>query len=180
VTPTLLVGGDLDTRDESHARQQLHELVDAGVTHLVDTRLEWSDQEWVAAESPGTAYLHVGMDDAGQAVPDAWFDDAVGWVQEARADGGVVLAHCHMGVNRGPSLGFAVLLAEGWDPLEALVRIRQVRPIAWVAYAEDALGWHHRRQGTDPAEDLQRVADWRAASSLDLERVIREKRAQGW
>jgi dual specificity phosphatase 3 len=183
VTDQLLVGGDLDTRDGELAGRQLRELVDAGVTHLVDTRIEWDDLAWVAERSPAVRYLHLGMDDAGQAVPAEWFDEAVGWALEAIETGGTVLTHCHMGINRGPSLGFAVLLAQGWDALEALERIREVRPIAFVAYAEDALRWHHAREGSPDVRlvsDLDRVARWRAQSHLDLEDVIRQKRQQGW
>lgn len=183
VTDRLLVGGDLDTRDGDLAGRQLRELVDAGVTHLVDTRIEWDDLAWVAERSPEIGYLHLGMDDAGQAVPTAWFEEAVTWALEAIESGGTVLTHCHMGINRGPSLGFAVLLAQGWDALEALERIREVRPIAFVAYAEDALRWHHDREGSSHerlVSDLDRVARWRAQSRVDLEDVIRQKRQQGW
>ena len=127
-------------------------------------------------------YLHHGMDDIGQQVPPEWFDVAVDWVLAAIREGGTVLAHCHMGINRGPSLGFAVLLAQGVDPVEALGRIRATRPVAFVAYADDALRWHHARQGTAERlrPDLRRVAEWRQTHHLDLADVIRRKRAQGW
>ncbi|GAB3991160.1 protein-tyrosine phosphatase family protein [Nocardioides marmoraquaticus] len=183
VADRLLVGGDLDTQDDELAGRQLDELLDVGLTHLVDCRVEWDDAAWVAERAPAVAYLHHGMDDAGQAVPDAWFEEAVGWALEALESGGTVLTHCHMGINRGPSLGFAVLLALGTDPVEALERIRVARPEAYAAYADDALGWHHRRQGSSAdqlAADLDRVARWRSQHSLDLEQVIRLKRQQGW
>jgi dual specificity phosphatase 3 len=182
VTEQLLVGGDLDTRDEELAGRQLRELVEAGVTHLLDTRIEWTDEEWVAQVAPDVHYLHHGMDDAGQQVPFEWFDEAVSWAQEAIDADGVVLAHCHMGVNRGPSLGLAVLLAQGWDPIEALDAIRTARPIAWVAYADEALRWHHDRRGSEGqlTVDLRRVARWRQDNQLDVEQVIRAKRQAGW
>jgi protein-tyrosine phosphatase len=183
VTPRLLVGGDLDTRDLGLASRQLRELVEAGVTHVVDARIEWSDEQWVAEEAPGVAYLHHGMDDAGQQVPGEWFEVAVGWTLEALAQGGTVLAHCHMGINRGPSLGFAVLLAQDWDAVDALDAIREVRPIAWVAYAEDALRWHHEKRAS-PAEELdrdrRRLVQWREDNHLDLEAVLRLQRSQGY
>lgn len=183
VTPHLLVGGDLDTRDLELASSQLRELVEVGVTHLVDARIEWSDEDWVAETAPGITYLHHGMDDAGQQVPGAWFDVTVDWALGAMQQGGTVLAHCHMGINRGPSLGFAVLLAQGWDVVEALDTIRSVRPIAWVAYAEDALRWHHERQDSSPEHldrDRRRVVQWREDNHLDLEAVIRLQRSQGY
>ena len=183
VTPALLVGGDLDTRDAGLAARQLDELVEAGVTHVVDARIEWSDEHWVAEVAPGVAYLHHGMDDAGQQVPFEWFDVAVNWALEAIAQGGTVLTHCHMGINRGPSLGFAVLLAQGWDTIDALDAIRSARPIAWVAYAEDALRWHHHRRGSSEEaldRDRRRVVQWREENDLDLNAVIRLRRSQGW
>jgi hypothetical protein len=183
VTPHLLVGGDLDTTDNELASRQLAELLEAGVTHLVDARIEWSDEQWVAEAAPALGYLHHGMDDAGQRVPAVWFDVGVDFTLDAIEQGGTVLTHCHMGINRGPSLGFAVLLAQGWDPVEALDAIRSARPIAWVAYAEDALRWHHESLGSAPDElerDRQRVVRWRQDNELDLAAVIRLKRTQGW
>ena len=182
VTEHLLVGGDLGTQDEDLAARQLRELVDAGVTHLVDTRIEWDDKAWVAERSPDLVYRHHGMDDAGQEVPPEWFDEAVGSALEAIEGGGTVLAHCHMGVNRGPSLGLAVLLAQGWDVIDALDTIRSARPVAWVAYADDALRWYHARHGsaTRLEADLVRVRRWRSENQLDVEQVIRAKREAGW
>jgi dual specificity phosphatase 3 len=182
VTDHLIVGGDLDTAREAHAEEQLRELVEAGLTHILDTRIEWDDLAWVAERSPEVRYLHHGMDDAGQRVPFEWFDDAVAWALEAIEADGVVLAHCHMGVNRGPSVGFAVLLAQGWDPIEALDAIRGARDVAWIAYADEALRWHHARRGTEGQlrADLARVARWRQDHHLDLEAVIRAKRQAGW
>jgi dual specificity phosphatase 3 len=183
VTPQLLVGGDLDTRDSALAASQLEELVRIGVTHIVDARIEWTDEHWVAETAPGITYLHHGMDDAGQQVPGSWFDVGVGFALGAIDRDGTVLTHCHMGINRGPSLGFAVLLAQGWDAVEALDAIRAARPIAWVAYAEDALRWHHARRGSTSAEldrDRRRLVQWRQDNELDLAAVIRLKRSEGW
>ncbi len=178
VTDRLLVGGDLDYRSRLLAIQQIHELHDAGVTHIIDVRVEWSDEDWVAELLPGLKYFHHGIDDAGQAVPAAWFQAGVDWALAAMDAGGVVLSHCHMGINRGPSLGFAVLLALGWDAVDALDAIHSARPIAFIAYAEDALRWHHR----DPralTRDLERLVAWRQRIGLDLGGVIRLQREQG-
>jgi dual specificity phosphatase 3 len=177
VTPQLLVGGDFDYQSDELAGRQLAELVEAGLTHIVDVRVEWSDEDFVRQREPRIEYLHHGVDDVGQVVPASWFDRGVGYALKAIKRGGVVLTHCHMGINRGPSLGFAVLLAEGWDPVLALHTIRTARPIAFVAYAEDALAWWHQ----DPArleEELERLALWRRENQLDVAAVIRMKRAQ--
>jgi dual specificity phosphatase 3 len=178
VTEQLLIGGDLAS-DEQTAASQLHELLEVGVTHIFDARIEWSDERFVNNLAPMIRYRHMGMDDVGQRVPAAYFEQAVTFINTAIAGGGRVLSHCHMGINRGPSVGFAALLAQGRDPIEALDAIRQAREIAWVAYAEDALRWHHQRSQT-PGQlkaDLTRVRRWREANQLDLARVIRQKRS---
>jgi protein-tyrosine phosphatase len=179
VTANLLIGGDLDYRSRELAAEQVVELHRAGVTHIIDVRVEWTDEDWVAELLPGLEYFHHGIDDAGQDVPAAWFDAGVRYALDALERGGVVLTHCHMGINRGPSLGFAVLLALGWDAVEALDAIRRARPIAFIAYAEDALRWHHRGDQAALDRDLRRLRRWREHHDLDVESVIRLKRQQG-
>ena len=181
VTSHLAVGGDISAFDDDLAALQFAEICALGITHIVDVRLEWSDLDAFAESAPHIGYLHHGMDDAGQAVPYEWFEEAVRWVEQAGPDA-VVLAHCHMGINRGPSLGFAILLAQGWDPVDAIAAIRAARPHANVWYAADALEWHLARTGADPeTADAQRaaLAAWREAHPLDVVRIIREQRARG-
>ena len=184
VTPQLAVGGDLHSRDDELALLQFTEICELGITHIVDVRLEWSDLDTFAAHAPEIGYLHHGMDDAGQAVPAEWFEQAVSWVEAAYADnrGAVVLTHCHMGINRGPSLGFAVLLAQGWDPVEAMTAIRAARPQANIWYAADALDWYHARTGVDAetgAAQHAALAAWREENPLDVVRLIRQQRERG-
>ncbi len=70
VTPQLLVGGDLDP-DDAVATSQLVELLALGVRHIVDARVEWTDESFVARHAPFVRYSHVGIDDAGQRIPAA-------------------------------------------------------------------------------------------------------------
>ena len=182
VTPTLAVGGDISAHDDELAVMQFTEICALGITHIVDVRLEWNDAEAFVQSAPHIGYLHHGMDDAGQAVPLEWFERAVGWIESAGPDA-VVLTHCHMGINRGPSLGFAVLLAQGWDPVEAITAIRTARPCANVWYAADALTWHQQRTGLDLATCVEQhatLAAWREANPLDVVRIIREQRDRGF
>jgi protein-tyrosine phosphatase len=82
-------------------------------------------------------------------MPDEWFDAGVAFALDALKDPDAqVLAHCHMGINRGPSMAYAILLATGMEPVAALTAIRQARPIAAIAYDGDALDWWHRADGT--------------------------------
>ncbi len=178
VTPYLAIGGDLDTEQHDVGIGQLAELGEAGITHVIDVRVEWSDEEWVREQNADVDYLHLGIDDAGQRVPDAWFDEGVGFAVEAFESGGVVLAHCHMGINRGPSMGFAILLALGWDAREALDTIHAARPVAFIAYAEDALRWHHGEGSPELEADLRRVQQWRDDTDRDMRAVVRAMRGE--
>lgn len=176
VTSNLWIGGDLETRHPTLAHVQLDELDQAGITDIVDCRIEWNDQDWVTATKPDLGYLWLGVDDAGQRMPDAWFDRGTAFAVDRLAAGGTVLTHCHMGINRGPSMGFAVMLALGWDAIDALDRIRARRPIAYVSYAEDALDWWLRKQGASPEEQREqrrRIDQWRRENHLDVATVIR-------
>lgn len=180
VTPRLAVGGDLDQWDDHLAQCQLGELVGHGVTHVVDVRNEADDHEFVERLTDCVTYLWHGMDDRGQRVPGAWFETAVGWVEEVLEDPeAVVLTHCHMGINRGPSLGYAILLAQGVDAVDAIAVVRAARPIAAVAYAEDALRWWHKRSGASAGQrrdDRARLRASREANPLDVVRIIAERR----
>ncbi len=179
VTPTLLVGADLETFDRALANDQLTELVEAGVTHILDTREEWSDEQLVRELAPTIRYLHQGVDDAGQPLTVEWFEECVTWIRGAAAESGVVLVHCHMGINRAPSLVLAALLDQGLEVASALDRVRTSRPIAVIDYADDVLQWHHARTSTPPEQaeaDRRALADWRARNHLDTQTVIRGKR----
>jgi dual specificity phosphatase 3 len=179
ITSQLWIGGDLEVGIPMLALIQLEELDQAGVTDIVDVRLEWNDEDWVTAAKPHLRYCWLGVDDAGQLMPDAWFDTGTDYVLTRVNSGGRVLVHCHMGINRGPSMGYAAMLALGWDPVDALDRIRAARPIAYVAYAEDALDWWLRKNGDSTS--ARRVAErrlqkWRGDNDLDVAGVIRRIR----
>lgn len=179
ITPRLATGGDL--REElDEALCDLRAWEQLGITHVVDNRLEWSDREFVAEHSPAMAYLHNGVDDNGEDMPDDWFDIGVPFVLAAMAEPtSKILVHCHMGINRGPSLAFATLLALGWDPIEAMTAIRTARPIAAIGYADDALDWHHRRRRvarTTQVENWRRMDEWYDANPIDVVRIIKQIR----
>jgi hypothetical protein len=175
VTDFLLVGGDLDG-DEVRALAQADELAAAGVTHVLDARAEASDGD-VWETFAGVTYHWDGIEDAGQPVGHGWFEAVAAFARTAlAAPGARLLTHCHLGVNRGPSAALAVLLDRGWDPVDALDAIRAARPVAAVAYADDALDWHLARRGAGWFERRRtraRVEEWRRAHPLDVPEVVR-------
>jgi dual specificity phosphatase 3 len=171
LTDQLYTGGDLPASTELLI-EHIIDWAAAGITHVIDNRMEWSDEHLVAQHAPHITYLHIGIDDAGQPIADEWFESGVGFAIDALATpGSVVLAHCHAGVNRGPSMALAIMLALGWDVVAALDHIRAARPIALVRYAEDTLTWWHGRRVVPDALrawEMQRLAVWRDEKWIDL------------
>lgn len=180
VTDRIATGGDLPQCWED-AVVAVRGWQDLGITHVIDNRQEWTDEDVVARLAPEIGYLYNGVDDAGNGQPDHWFDDGVAWARDALRDPDAkVLSHCHMGINRGPSLTYAILLDQGFDAVEAIDAIRRARPIAGVLYAEDALDWFHRRHDVAPVRqtaDRRRLAQWRRENRIDVVRIIRDIRA---
>ena len=135
VTAHLWVGGDLEVTDDELAASQLDELDAAGITDIVDLRLEWSDEDWVTAAKPHIRYRWLGVDDAGQRMPDEWFDAGTEHVLTQLSSGGTgpgALPHGHQpgpldGVRGhartrlGPDRGARP------DPAAAADRVRRIR-----------------------------------------------------
>ena len=147
VTERLWTGGD---RGSQTMYGYLAQLESVGITHVIDCRPEGTrDQAYARTHVPGIDYLIAGQNDNGQKMPDSWFDTGVDYALNALADPDAqVLAHCHMGINRGPSMALAILLAQGMTPQDALTAITSARPIAQVTYAQDAIDWWAKRKAT--------------------------------
>ena len=171
----LIVSGDLPT-EERAARSQLADWAQLGVTHIVDVREEWSDAALVERYAPQMSYVSAGCDDFGGKRADAWFAAVLDELGDALRDpAAVVLVHCHMGVNRGPSMAFRLLLEQGWDAVDALNAIRRSRPIAALIYAKDAVDHFHRSHGSPDTvryTDRHRVSDWLDTNRVDVGWVI--------
>lgn len=94
-----------------------------------------------------------------------------------------VVVHCHMGVNSGPSMAYAILLSRGYGPVEALDLIRSARPIAAILYAADALRWWHRCNDADTAQrsvDQFAVREWFETNPSDADWIVSRIRRAGW
>lgn len=169
ITEELATGGDLSP-DPTEAFGQVEDIIGQGISLVVDMRSEANDAVvWDTVDE--VRYFHVPTHDGiGYRMPHEAFDQVVAAVREHWLTNGAwakVLVHCHMGINRGPSGAFAVMLDWGKDPLVAFDLIRKARPIAGIAYAEDALYADHRR----------RKARGQQVEARDVKRLERHIRA---
>ena len=175
VTPRVYVSGDLHP-SENQAKKQLNEWLTEGITHIFDCREEWDDSKIVQRHAPDIKYFHIGTHDNGGEQNYTWFDNGTALMEEALLDPeSKILIHCHMGVNRAPSMAFALLLRLGHGVKEGLQAIRSARPIAAILYAESALVWHAIKQGWSDKcvkRGLTEILDWHSHNRIDLRWVI--------
>ena len=163
ITDFLYVGGSLRSGDADPGTV-LTELRSHGVTHILDCRTETTDEALVAKLAPQIRYHQAGTEDEAAGTAEGWFESGVGFAREALSTPGhVILTHCALGQSRGPSMAYAVLLDQGYDPGEALLLITENRPQALANYAEHALAWHLDRVGADQAEREAAFESLRAA-----------------
>lgn len=176
VTDRIALCGDLPSSDVA-ARAQLDQWVAEGVTVILDVRGEFSDARRVADWAPGIRYIHLGTHDSGGAQDHSWFVLGVEEVLAALAGDPTakIVIHCHMGVNRAPSMAFAVLLAMGFEAIAAMEMIREARPIAAAVYADQALDVHLWLRGAHSAERAMAIAElkqWMRDNDVDVSWVI--------
>ena len=183
VDDRLYVCGDLPSDTDGFERV-LGEWVAAGITHVVDVRSEWNDADRVGDAAPSLDYTWLGTHDEGGTQDAAWFEAGVDAITMALGDPAArVVVHCHMGVNRAPSLAFAVMMELGRGIEDALEAIRTARPIAAIAYAADAVRWFGERRSMDggavqAASDRARA--WLASNPVATSWIIsRIRQAEG-
>jgi len=153
ITERLWTGGD---RGSTPMATWLAQIQSAGITAIIDCRPHGrADQAYAQAHAPHVGYLLIGQLDNGQTMPDDWFADGVDFALHAMRDPAAkVLAHCQLGINRGPSMAYAILLATGMKPDDARAAIVDARPIARIAYADDAADWWARLTAPVVAEPI--------------------------
>jgi len=180
VTDDLVVSGDLH-HDPARGLAQLREWTDAGVTGIIDCRGEWSDKRMVQAAEPDIIYYEHGTHDAGGSQDREWYRAGYDYFKHAKRmdPEGKVMVHCHMGINRAPSLAFYILIREGHTPAEALTLIRDARPIAACYYAESAWETYAEDERLSDGERMQgevAIMMFFDEREIDLRRVIHEVR----
>jgi dual specificity phosphatase 3 len=167
----LVLSGDLHP-DRELAQQQVAEYRQMGITHIIDCREEWDDEELLAELAPEIRYWNLGTHDDGGFQPDTWFDAGVAAYRQAMANGEAkILVHCHMGVNRGPSMALRLMLEHDPEalPEDCVIAIRRARPIARIHYAEDAARHHLGPAIPENLEGSRKVARMLTVLADDME-----------
>lgn len=130
VTPWLAVGSAIENAAD------VEEVLGRGVTHVVNCRVGFDDRGLLHGRA---GYLWDPAPDDRQPKEPGWFLDAIAFVEDARRDPKAkVLVHCTGGIDRSPSLAYAILRAAGWGPAEAEARIRTAYPEGRLVYRRDA------------------------------------------
>lgn len=130
ITARLATGGALT------AAGDVDILAAAGITHVIDCRAEFDDGPLLAQRFH---YLYDPTLDDGQPKPASWFQPGIAFALQALSLAtNRVYAHCAAGINRGPSMCYAIMRAFGWPATDALNTIKAGRPKALVAYSVSA------------------------------------------
>lgn len=118
VTENLAVGGRIRPVD-------IPALARVGITHVIDTRSEHSDDAQALAKEH-IKLLYLPTRDT-KPLTVTQMKEGSQWAQQAMLDGGRVLIHCEHGVGRSALLTCAVLTSEGMHAQDALQLVQQKR-----------------------------------------------------
>lgn len=161
ISDRILLGSSLRNGQGGSATERLRELVDVhGLTHILDCRSEAHDRYLVEDHAPEVVYLRCPLPEDPSQDLDDWFRQGVNAATTVLEDpASTLLVHCSNGQTRGPSMAFAILLAQGRPAADALTTIVTARRTARVEYASLALSWHLRRSSATPEERERALRD---------------------
>jgi protein-tyrosine phosphatase len=120
VAPWLFIGPALD-------REAYLDLMQQGVTHVIDLRAELSGDP-DPAPSLGLELLGVPVLDR-YAPTDEQFEQLAGWLKSSGPDS-VVYIHCQGGLERSPTIAIALLVRAGYELSEARHAVVRAHPHA--------------------------------------------------
>ena len=122
VTGRIAVGGGIWTA------QNMAQVAQAGVTHILDMQIEFDDTSLAAPH--GIAVLWNPIDDDFQPKSPEVFQWGVDFALEALDEQGTkVFVHCAAGVHRAPMMTLAILCSLSWKLEDALLLIEAKRPV---------------------------------------------------
>src|SRR5579872_1398096 len=118
ITERLYIGANISTP------QDIVDIHALGITHVIDCNTDDERQLFAGTAGSyvsGIALLSDPTEDDGAPKPASWFSPGIDFGVGALSHPGFkLLTHCAAGVNRGPSMGYAILRALGWWSLDAL------------------------------------------------------------
>lgn len=125
ITPRLAVGGGIWTREG------FEEVMRAGITHIINTQLEFDDNTLRLDGDGEPEILWLAMDDDFFPKPAHLFDGGVRFALKALEQrGSKVFVHCASGVHRAPMVALAILRVLGYGRRDAVDLLRARRPVA--------------------------------------------------
>lgn len=120
VTQRIAVGGGISSKAD------IDQIVSAGITHVIDMRAEFDDD---ALNDSRITILWLPQEDDGQMRPPGHYRKGVQFAFPALTlPNTKVFPHCAAGLNRGPTMCYALLRAFGFPRPDAIAMIRAVRP----------------------------------------------------
>jgi len=123
VTGRIAVGGGIWTA------QNMAQVADAGITHILDMQIEFDDTALAAPH--GITVLWNPIDDDFRPKPPEVFQRGVEFAHEALDEEGTKLfVHCAAGVHRAPMMTLAILCSLNWKLADAMRLIETRRPVA--------------------------------------------------
>lgn len=125
ITPRLAVGGGIWTRED------FQEVRRAGITHIINTQVEFDDSTLRRDGDTEPEILWLAMDDDFFPKPAGLFYEGVRFALQAfEQHGAKLFVHCASGVHRGPMVALAILRVLGYARRDALELLRARRPAA--------------------------------------------------
>ena len=120
VTERIAVGGGISCKAD------VSQIVTAGITHVIDMCAQFDDH---ALNDSRITTLWLPQVDDGEMRPPGHYLKGIQFAFTALAlPNTKVFPHCTAGINRGPTMCYALLRAFGLPQSEAIARIRTARP----------------------------------------------------
>jgi len=125
ITPRLAVGGGIWTREN------FEELMRAGITHIINTQMEFDDNSLRLDGDGEPRILWLAMDDDFQPKEPRHFFQGAKFALEAwQAPEARLFVHCASGIHRAPMVALALLRVLGYTRRDALDLLLARRPVA--------------------------------------------------
>ena len=159
LTPTLAVGGSVPHPMIERIARSFR------IRAVIDLRIEACDDRSILARH-GLSFLHLPTEDHA-AVSQAMLDEGVGFANQHLDRNERVLVHCEHGIGRSATLALCIRVSRGEEPLAALERSKDARPLVspspaqYEAWVEWLARWResHRAAWTIPDFDtFKRIA----------------------